>query len=337
MKITLIARDVAPSQALALLATTLTAKGHEPIQFLGNGNTLTSTAEEREQVLLVSQAVVVGMSSSVELSAEECGIARLAKEASIPVFFYADSFGTYNRPWFRDLLSDSSLFVISKDEAEKARIALPDTVVIVTGSPMQEKFFFPKRSRDQIRRQLDLTERDKMVLIPGGKDTEINLLHFSHVIEKVWNINDVKVIISLHGGDKTDLRVYEDRFISIPRVRIIPEKEMSGSDLLPGADVVVGSATTLGVEAICAGIPTVDYLSESARARYRKATGQDTWEPCVQKVAFDMTKDEGVLSRILNGTQDLVPSRAMAKALYPKPEKVGEAVEKMISAIELVI
>lgn len=347
-KILLVAQDTAPSDALRLLSDRLvherrldTAGETEipvftTVSFLAGGKDFLATLAEILSHVADCNAVVVGMSSSEALSKEEFAVAREAIRLGKPVFCYADTFGL--RPYFKDVLDapGTTLFHLNDDEADVALTTYPMLQVVTTGNPMWEKFFFPKFTRDAVRERLGISEGVKVVLCPGGKDAAINILHFTRAVEEFPCAHSKTVVIlSLHGGDKTDPLVYTTLKDYAPLgviVKIIPSKEMSGSDILPGVDLVYASASTIEIEAVCQRIPVASYISSIARRRLRKTTGNDVWELTEQGVSFNV-EDYGTCNpaRLLAGMTDY---RTKYEELYPKPEKLGVALDKMVTAIE---
>lgn len=346
-KVLLVARDTAPSEALKLLSHVLTWERnldgalespiYEPQGFLAGGKDFSVTLPEILSHVADCDAVVVGMSSSEELAKEELAVARETIRLGKPVFCYADTFGL--RPYFKDVLeaSGTTLFHLNDYEVQEAVKKHPTLDAVSTGNPMWETYFFPKSTREQVRESLGISNDAKVILCPGGKDVAVNILHFSKAIEDAQCLkkHQVVVILSLHGGDRTDPAAYNTLKDYTPEgvtVKIVSGKDMSGSDILPGVDLVCASASTIEIEAICQRIPVVSYISNLARRRLKKATGSDVWELVTQRVVLDANDGEDEVNPIGFGLHfDSTMSRRVE--LYPKPKHPGTALTKMFLPI----
>lgn len=350
-KILLVARDIAPSEALILLSERLisqrvgSAQDGERLFFtecqVGKGKDLATPLPTILEHIANADAVVVGMSSSEALAKEELAVASEAIRLGKPVFCYADTFGL--RPYFKDVLDapGTTLFHLNDDEAAAAKTVYPTLEVVTTGNPMWERFFFPKFTRDQVREQLGISEGVKVILCPGGKDKEVNSLHFIQAVEDLGKLDGVHFIISLHRGDTTPPEYYHELLAGYGVwFQIMPSSSMSGLEILPCADLVYGSASTIEVAAVCLRIPVVDYLSQQARERLKRNTGSSVWELVTQGVVHDrddfMDQADSLYYVVENVSIIILqdPLRSDCKKLYPKPEKPGVALDRMVNAIE---
>lgn len=333
-----VAKDVAPSQALDLLSMKIAGVGNGYVVSaslaFGKGFPVGFSA-----VLgFVSRAcaVVVGMSSSEELAKEEIAVAKEALAIGIPVYCYADTFGL--RPHFSEILSNrlTTLFCVNDEQARLAMEKYPNLKVVVTGNPAWEQFFFPKLTREQSREKLGIGLEETVILLPAGKDVAVNIIHFNAAIESYTGDKVCHLIISLRPGDSTPLSIYQTLVDFAPenvKVRIVPASEMSASDILSGADVVFSSASTLEIEALCRKNPifVVSYLSAIARRRLKKATGSDGWELVEMGVVYDLWEHDGEIE-LLPDSDANIDLESIRKH-FPKPEKLGIAIDKMVDAI----
>lgn len=327
MKITLIGQDAAPSQVLHLLAGALQAAGHTTSEFLAQSK-MSSTAVDHAEAIGGSQALVLGMSSSVALASEELAAATFARTSGVPVFFIADTFGVHNRPWFKELLEGQTLFHISEAQAEAARQVLPDTNVIATGNPAWEEFFYPKKTRTQVREMLGYDDEARLILVPGGKSLEVNTLHFKKAAE-IARASGATALISLHPGDKNSVEAYEGSIGTGMHIRFIPASVMKGSEILPGVDWVLESASGIGVEAACQRIPIFTWFSPAAKARLKEATGSEEWPLCTEGVSCLLPEDfSGSLVEI-----DHKSYSDRAVEFFQPPAERGEALKKMVKAV----
>jgi len=265
----------------------------------------------------------------------------MAFESNIPVFCCPDTFGL--RPHFREILSNrlTTLFCINEKQAEQAREEYPDLKVFVTGNPEWEKFFFPKLTREQSREKLGIGLEETVILLPAGKDVAVNIIHFNAAIESYTGDKVCHLIISLRPGDSTPLSIYQTLVDFAPenvKVRIVPASEMSASDILSGADGVFASASTLETEALCREKPifVISFLSPLAKRRLKKATGSDKWELVEMGIVYECEQTTGVnlidSISVWNTIEDSAKEEHIRKH-FPKPERVGTAIDKMVNAI----
>lgn len=338
----LVAQDVAPSGALKQLSDKLIEGGYNVSSFLAGGRSISTSTDTLVRQVVGCHAVVIGMSSSEELAVNEYAVAQKAIQLRIPVFSYMDTFGM--RPHFGDVLRSpfTTLFHLNLDEVRKAKGAYPNLRVIATGNPMWEKFFFPTSTRAQVRLRLGVDDYRELILVPGGKDRTVNEFHFRKVMDDVSSLAGIHLIISLHPGDTTDAGAYQS-ILSKYTVQgsIIPNSEISGSDIVPGADLVYGSASTVEIEAVCQRIPVIDYLSKQARERLKKNTGSDIWDLVRQGVVHDrddfmdqVTFTDDTYMHILQLLYIGDPLLSRCGQLFPKPERLGLALDMMIKAIK---
>lgn len=204
-----------------------------------------------------ADVVLIGMSSSLELAQKEISAAQECCKRGVSFGFYSDTFGTFRRPWFTEYRDKASfLFVVNEDEARSAKELFSNAQIVVSGNPLWGNFFFPKYSRGEVRSRLGVGEDDRMILCPAGKNLTANILHLGGVIEAVSRLDKnpsrYKVFFSKHPGDLNSIDVYGDLVkYSRSLVRVVTKEEFLGSDMIPGADVVIESASTMGIEAAC--------------------------------------------------------------------------------------
>ncbi|MDQ5893630.1 MAG: hypothetical protein QG640_642 [Patescibacteria group bacterium] len=338
-RVTLVGRDIAPSQALRALAEKLRQQECCAGLYVGDGKPLPASLDEIALAALGSNLVIVGMSSSEALAREELHVAELAKRKGIPLVLYADTFGVHGRPWFEHLMAGSTLFHINGSEAEKAVEMFPKTDVVVTGNPMWEEFFYPRLTREKARERIGAAEGQKVILCPGGKLAATNIVHFASAIETFASFGNVLIAITLHPADKTSPEVY-DGLLSLSPVptKIIAGAVISGPDMLPGVDVLFDSASTLGIEAVCLRVPVVHNLSFIAECRLKQMTGNAIWPLCEEGVVIDLTdtafRYEAISELLKHPERTYANCLRNAEALYPVPKEKGLALTKMMAAIE---
>ncbi|PIS05280.1 MAG: hypothetical protein COT81_01835 [Candidatus Buchananbacteria bacterium CG10_big_fil_rev_8_21_14_0_10_42_9] len=93
--ILLVARDKAPSLALSKLAAELQSRETAVIAFLGHGNPIIGAPDQIVTSARKATAVVIGVSSSPKLSAQETLAGYAAIEAGVPLYVYCDTYGCH--------------------------------------------------------------------------------------------------------------------------------------------------------------------------------------------------------------------------------------------------
>ncbi len=328
------ATDIGPTNILKLLVEAMGKKGAEVKTFF--------SGESKPESIAGSGLLIVGMSSSEELASNEIQVSGEACAHGVGAIYVADTFGSWNRPWFENriatMMSRATIFVLNEEEAGLAQAKFPSATVVVTGNPCWDKFFFPTKTREMVRLTLGIDNGERVMLCPWGKSKEVNILHGQKAIEVAGQTGVGVVIISPHPSDITSLEDYYGPVCRASKVniRFITKDQMSGPDLIPGSDVVFESASTIGIEAVCQRIPVVDWFSDIALARLEKTTGSRLWPLCEQGAAllYQNSNDLGTITSRIRGEDNDYRSRL--EVLYPKPARMGIALEKMIEAIEKV-
>lgn len=329
--VTLVAGDFAPSRALLRVAEKLAAKArvhafirqHEPI-----GALETDLA-----------AVMIGMSSSEELAAAELAAGYFAIEHHIPLAVFADIEPTVGRPFFADLRPHVALVAVVNERARaNAQKLFPAATVVAAGNPLWEDFFRPRYSRDEIRSQFEVPAGIPVLLVPSGKDEAINRLHFTGVASAVAELGrEVVVIVSLHPGlTAADRDMYASIFSGIAARVVHRETDgLTSDDLIAGADVVIPSASTIGVAAACQRVPVVNYFTEAALDRLERATGSREWPAVRDGTELLVIDDPKKLAEITNGILDGKISLSKAQEnIFPRPVTgAAEAIAEAIRSI----
>lgn len=331
-RIVLVARDVAPSLAFEMVKAELWARpGVTGRAYLGHGKPIVAQQDEVDASVRGADIVLIGLSSQKDLAEPEIYAAEEAIEHGVPVVAYSDTFGCFNRPWFADVLPHvAALFVINAQEAGKAHLQFPAPDIITSGNPTWEDFCFPKRTRQEVRQYLGVTDETKVILSPGSKSPVINILLWGTLIEAATRISGLKMqlVFAPHPGDRTAKEIYDDLLTYSPvPVQWVSREEFPASELLPGVDLVVQSASTIGIEAAHLRIPVIDCFSESARGRWREASGGERWEPCVLGVSRETSLDTAELCReislLLHGTVFATEQRRLQERVYPVSSERG--------------
>lgn len=355
MKALLVARDVAPSQALTEVMKELEKQGHEPLACLDFGKPSEIPLGTTARLVADSDIVLIGMSCTAERSAEEINVAQTAITQGIPLALYADTYNCHNRPWFKEVIPQASaLFVINEEEAKKARETFPGLIVVASGNPMWEGFCFPKYSRAEVRKQLGIAEDEIFILAPGGKSATVNILFWGGILEALHNacLRDKKfqLVLALHPGDRNSeaidpkdqkpLEVYADlvKYSPVPTRMLgkeIPTRLIS--DLIPGIDLLIESASTIGIEAAHQRKPVIDYFTEVALARMKEGTGSRDWDPCwlgVAKATYCVPDLATIIEQLLDDNHYTKTHQLeRQQEIYPAPPKKGAAVKKIVETL----
>lgn len=272
MHIAIVARDVGPSKGLDMLAKGLVEQGETVTSCLGFGKEMETSPRQIVGWVQVGvfDLIVCGMSSSELLAAEELAAAQAATVAGIPVILYADAWGVVNRPWFREV-KPRGIFAVNSEELQKAQNSFIGFDGIVTGNPQWEKFFLsPELSREQWRKSWALNR--PLILNVWGKDPCVNIAIASALVDANakdrWDLR-----VQKHPGDRTPDEVYKS-------LADFGRLGWADGNLVPYADIVVESASTVGIEAACRRIPAISVFSELATRRLEKTTGSREWPLC---------------------------------------------------------
>ncbi|MBI4122659.1 MAG: hypothetical protein HY462_01540 [Parcubacteria group bacterium] len=269
-------------------------------------------------------AALCGMSSSAELAAFELAAAGWAYSLRKPVALFADLPSSVGRPFFEEFRAIAAmLFVPNEAAATYGRKLFPATEVVISGNPRLEEFFTPKLTRAEARAKLGIPNEAVMVLVPGGKDLHVNRLHFTGAIEAAAKLNRMAVVvIAIHPGDKNGRAIYED--LASDCVRLAEKKDISADDAVAGADIIVSSASTVGITGACQRKPVVNFFTEPALKRLESATGSRSWPGVDDGTELQVIEDTGelaqVMAELLDGRGRGVSLREAQERAYPQPE-----------------
>lgn len=347
MRVCLVAHDFAPSAAFEKLATVIHG---EVVTFLGHGKSISASIEEIQKEVLVSNIILIGMSSSKELAEAEIAASETAMKANIPFGYYGDIYHCHERArsgaWFAPFREHASFFfAINEVEARDAKRIFPNAECVATGNPLWEDFSFPKLTREEARAKLFILADETFILAPGGKSPIVNVLVWGALIDAVSQICDKRftIILAPHPGDRTlfatdpdtstNLNIYGDliKFSSIP-VKIL-DRNIKTSEVLPGADIVVEWGTSICIEAAHLRIPALTVTSEVGRNRLYSFSKVRESEPTKLGISREVTTDpaeiKNAIKMILNDGNALFEIHARQIEVYPGVSTKGEAVKKM--------
>ena len=355
-----VARDSAPSRAFIKLEPVLRQSGFNVNLFVGDGKPLTETDEEIVSAVSGANVVVLGMSSSQELAKPEILAGKKAKDSDIPYGFYGDIRGCWARArvgaWFEQLAPNVAFyFGVTQADADAAQEVFPNAQCFGTGNPLREEMAFPRFTRDEVRDRLGVAEDEKLILVPGAQYTWITLSQWVVVMDALWRLCEhgqrFQLIFTLHPGDRTPyakdketgehLEIYEHLLAYSPvSARIVDTGEMTTSEIVPGADVIVEFGSSIGIEAAYQRIPVVTLgfeplfriFEEVGGTRVPEAAGNGISE----LVMADASRLAETIQRLLTA-DGFVKMRTRQKELCPKPTECGAVLRQMADAIEQVI
>ncbi len=346
-KVVLVAQDAAPSGCFELLEPVLKEQGFRTELFIGRSKPFEKTEDEIDLEVMDASIVIIGMSSSKELAKLEISAGSSALQLGIPYGFYGDVPSCWGRAragsWFEDLASIASFyFAIDQQDADNAREVFPLAQCIATGNPLREEMAFPKFTREEVRKKLDITPNEKLVLAPGDKFAGGNMAMWSMTIDALTLLQEDKpeqkfqLILTTHPGDRTPQALYDElvSFSPIP-ARIINKDVFSSSDIVPGADVIVGAGGSICIEGVCQLIPVICLDTEVMMGMLEKINGSRK----IEVVANGSAKLANGISlaltidRMLNDNWTRLYTQNHQRKFYPKPTERGVALRRMTEFI----
>lgn len=354
MKVLLVARDIGGCQGLDALGKELSARGHDVFSHLGFGEPLGKKEGVGPGEIFVDaqvrDAVFVGRSSTPELSKPELAAIRGARSVGKPYGIYTDNYNTIV-PWFEEMAKEASLiFVINEELAARDQMLFPKVRVVATGNPMWEQFCFPNLTRAVARIIPRFSADDIVILATGCKTAAVNRSLWAGAINGISRAIGIKpnlarqlrLIVSSHGGDENDPKVYQELLALCP----VPvyfnwqrSTKIKSSDLLPAADLVIDLTSSIGIEAAHQRIPVINYFSEVVGAWLERARGNRTWESCglgAMKAVFTVNEiTDAILDLTVTGAYDEMRTRQ--EEVYPASPVVGNAAKKMADAVETLL
>jgi len=344
VRLTMVARDVAPSRAFELVGGKL-GNRVDVARHLGHGKPLSSLPEKIVEDVQNSNLVLLGMSCSEDLAKEELLAAKVANMAGVPYGFYADMFGCSAREWFAPFRQFANfIFVLSEEEAWKTRPLFPNAEIVVSGNPVIEESFWSAKKAEETRALLGINAGDLLMYVTAGKDLEVNKAHFSAVLAAVASLPDRDrwvVQFMLHPGDQNHTSHYlkllpRGLIAFLNSAAFIKGLGLSALDVIAACDLMVASVSTSGIEAACLRKPVIDNLPPLSVARMKEQTGSDIWPPCEFGISRAVMGDPAELAKAI---QELMAPggfdemRARQEACFPAPEERDAAVKIMTESL----
>lgn len=341
-KIVLVARDAAPSGCFSRLEPVLRERGFEVELFVGAGKPLVQSVKRIEQATSVSTIVLLGMSSSAELAEPELVAGRSALEAGIRYGFYGDVPRCWARArpgaWFEELASSTSFYLgITDNDAEGAREVFTSALCVGTGNPLREDMAFPRLTREDVRKKLGVSDEHKLILASGDKFAAGNMVTWATLIGTILRFKEqeIQLLLTLHPGDRTDLKLYDElvELSSVP-TRIIPRDVLTGSEMIPGVDLVVDFGGSIGIEAAYSRVPVISLEFEVLFISLERKNGNRLREAVEAGAAMGVDPaglEEAI--RLLLGPEGVANMKKRQETSYPKPIERGVALKRIADAI----
>ena len=280
-KVLFVAYDAGPSAALQKVVDVMGEKAHS---FLLNAGKVPEPDEATLREAVARCDVVVSGLSSEKSAGFELRALALAVELGKKIVFFSDTFGAFHRAWFADYRSHVALVTtVVEAEVEAAQALFPNARVITTGNPAWEEFHTPytRSNQEKFWRLIDARRTDRLILISGCKDRELNLEMVTGVLQDAEDVsagNDYQVVLSLHPGDQTHVdeywAVWQKAILDLGKFVILTRDQMPGDVAVGGADVVVTyNAASVAMRAVAHGQPVMVFQSPRAKARQLAESG----------------------------------------------------------------
>ena len=238
--VVLVGRDKAPTLAGQMLQVELRKEGYATRSFFGDGKPMSATLEEIAQAARDAKLTWVGMSSSQEFAEPEIVAARASQHLAL----YADIENCQNRGWFQEFHEKADLlFVLTEREKKSAfRVYGKHVTILATGNPTHEEFAFPKLSREEVRKHLNVADDETLLLALGTKSIPITCFLVMGILEAIKNSPLMRsrkyctrkyyIAVFTHPGDEGMRALVPIKEKGIVRVK----PEMLTPELAPYAD-----------------------------------------------------------------------------------------------------
>ena len=283
MRFVAVGHDYLQSEIIKKLALELKSRGHEAVIFVGDGKQLTSEPPEMEEAVSNSEVVLVTISNRTD---EEVSAGLMAVKHNKPLIVSADAFRSYSMPAFAPLRFHTRiLFRTTGDRAEDARNLFPNAEIHVVGNPFWEAWANPEFSRNEVREKFEVEDDECFIACAGDKPPGDNIMLFGCLLEAVEVLQKrgikTKLLIGFHPGASLPPSFYHGVFrrSDIPVMFTGPET-MSLSDAVVGADMVINTVSTIGIQAAYQHVPSINFMSIFTRTMLARDTGEDTWDLC---------------------------------------------------------
>lgn len=362
MRVCLIGHDVAPSQAFLMFEPILKGHGDTVCTLVANGKPPEFSRDDIQKAVRGSDIVLIGMSALAKNAELEIFAAETARKNSVTYGFYGDVAKCWGRAgaknYFGPVAADAEFYmgVHQKDANDAVKVFHNHALFYGTGNPVREEDAFPKMTREKARGILEISENEKLILVPGSKFAGANfsllaiLMEALEEVETTGTIHNIQVIFCLHPGDKTpyavdprdnkELKLYQEFLTqsSVPS-RMITKNLISSADAVSGADLVIECGSSIGFVAVFQRVPVITVPIVSAINRWEEINHSRTTELMDDRVSYVLDNVDpfflsGVVANLLDHeSEEYKNLLEIQKEKYPLPQKRGEALQKMINVI----
>lgn len=349
-KVLFVAQDAAPSRAFQRFAPALTEAGFGVELIVADGKTFPTIDGGMSRKVGSADLLVIGMSSRPEYATDELFAAKQAIKSGVPLACYGDVPGCHVRHafWGNDISRELSLYLgYNQAEEDGVRKSFPNARFRAIGNPLREEMAFARYTREEVRLRLGVTPDDKVILVGGGKSPYSNMVRIGLVLETMNMLDEfrktpIKVLLSLHPGDKAPVSNYDEIVKESPvpfRIAESIKGKFETSDMIGGADLVFcGLTGSTAIEAAYKRIPVIQTGGEIELVKLFKETGSRT--PEAVAVGASLFCNGGNCGLDLVRAMDLIWGTGVGASLmndqasaYPIPQRVGQATENAVNVI----
>lgn len=355
-RVVLVGRDAAPSGCFKRLEPVLKDRGFDVTLFIGDGKPLPNSLSEISAGVAAGGILLLGMSSSLELSEPEIVAGKAAMAVGVPYGFYGDVPLCWGRArpgaWFEELASGAQFYCgITQADADAAASVFPNARLLGTGNPLREEMAFPSFTRDEVRTKLGIAPEEKMVLAPGGKFAAGNMASWVVLMDAlnylVLSGRRFQLVLATHPGDRTahavdpatskPMRLYEElALLGSVSTSVVPKETLTTSDMVPGADIIVEFGSSIGIEGAYQGVPVVTLGFDPLFRRLEKVSGSRDIEAVTDGLSMLVHANFLVLAQAIGHLltpHGFAPMRARQLELCPRPTDRGAALRNIANAI----
>lgn len=346
----LVAEDYLESNLMKKLAEQLQPT-HRVVTQLSCGDTQ-SPALQEPLLQAVASSIFIAVCNSA-FSRNELHAAACAIESGVPLVSVSLAYSSWNRSefvWMRPHVR--LLFVADEEEARLAAPLYPNARVVAVGNPEWEGLEVPPYPREEVRRMLEVTPEERLILVSGEKSFRINFPLAACLIEAVRQLENpehYRLVFAIHPGHESHpgvnlIELYQRQLQAYePRVRVEVSYKMAPfgivtSSMVAGADLVAGTDSTLLIEAALQRIPALSVLLRAALGRPVPQKHRGWWAPVDRGAVagvYDLstTTTANLISSLL--TPSGFAQMRAAQERYFKPQKSGASCAAMCEHLQM--
>jgi hypothetical protein len=307
-----VAQDANPSRGFEALAS---VSGETMRLMVGNGKSFPHNEKTVSEMVVQSDVVLIGMSSSEVLAFPELVAAKAAIALRKPLACYGDIAGCFNRKWFADIAPHVAVyFGSSLNDATAAQSVFQNAVCYGFGNPLDDAMTFSRFTREEVRRRLLVGKDEVMVLAPGTKSITENCTIWGLLIDSLQQLSlkgkTIKLFLAAHPGDRSTtavdvkgnaLSLYEEFVTRSPfSVSLLDKEIFSSSDALAGVDLVVAFGGSIGREAGFKRIPVMSIGTEVAYQRMFQETDDRIPEAVKLGLAKLVSSESSLIAEVVD-------------------------------------